>query len=139
MSMSDTVQVERKTPRKRASDRTVYGRTKITNGNGSMLPSVDGRSLWCRIRRDTINALINTHLAGVASETQTLAVRRVATLEAELVFLEDKFAKIRADGGEPDANTLNLYGLLADRQRRLADPLGWDRSTKNVTTLGDFA
>jgi hypothetical protein len=58
--------------------------------------------------------------------------RRISTLEAELVFLEDKFAAIRAAEGEPDASTLDLYGRLADRQRRLADPLGWHRTARPI-------
>ena len=78
-----------------------------------------------QIRRDTYNAIINSHLGGpdMVSETQSLMARRVGTLEAELIFIEDKFASIRAAGGEPDMATLELYGRLADRQRRLADPL----------------
>jgi hypothetical protein len=69
----------------------------------------------------------------VVSETQRLIARRVSTLEAELVFLEDKLASIRAAGDEPDAATLDLYGRLADRQRRLADPLGWQRTSRDIT------
>lgn len=61
-----------------------------------------------------------------------LMARRVGTLEAELVFIEDGFARTRAEGGEPDPALLDLYGRLADRQRRLADPLGWERNAKNV-------
>jgi hypothetical protein len=60
-------------------------------------------------------------------------------LEAELVYLEDKFAQVRADGGEPAAAELDLYGRLADRQRRLADPLGWQRTARDVTpTLAQY-
>lgn len=66
--------------------------------------------------------------------------RRVGTLEAELVFIEDKFAAIRAAGGEPDIATLDLYGRLADRQRRLSDPLGWRRMQRDVSpTLAEIA
>jgi hypothetical protein len=118
------------------------GRSKIANGSGSMLPTTDGRSLWARIRRDTIQAIVVGMCGGadMASETQTLMALRVGTLEAELVFIEDKFAATRAAGGEPDAATLDLYGRLADRQRRLADPLGWERRPRDVTpTLADIA
>ena len=59
--------------------------------------------------------------------------RRIGTLEAELVFIEDKLASIRAAGGEPDPAIVDLYGRLADRQRRLADPLGWQRQARDVT------
>lgn len=118
----------------RAANPKAYGRNRISNGSGSALPTRDGRSLWARIRRDTINAIVNGHLAGAdqASETQLLMARRVGTLEAELIHLEDKFARTRAEGGEPEPALLDLYGRLADRQRRLADPLGWERRAKNV-------
>src|SRR5690242_5250062 len=69
------------------------GRSKIANGSGSLLPTTDGRSLWARIRRDTYRAIVQ--MCGgddMVSETQTLMARRVGTLEAELVFIEDKFA-----------------------------------------------
>jgi hypothetical protein len=118
------------------------GRSKIANGSGSMLPTTDGRSLWARIRRDTIQAIVVGMCGGadMASETQTLMARRVGTLEAELVFIEDKLASIRAAGGEPDPATVDLYGRLADRQRRLADPLGWQRKPRDVTqTWGEIA
>jgi hypothetical protein len=115
------------------------GRSRIANGGGSMLPTTDGRSLWARIRRDTYRAIVQM-CGGAVSETQALMARRVGTLEAELVFIEDKFAAIRAAGGEPDVATLDLYGRLADRQRRLAtDSLGWRRTPRDVTpTLSEY-
>ena len=106
--------------------------TRSRIGNGSaLLPNVDGRSLWARLMRDTLQSL-EVHCGGEFSETQRLAARRVSTLEAELIFLEDKFAEARAAGGEPDAAQLDLYGRLADRQRRLADPLGWQRTPRDI-------
>jgi hypothetical protein len=115
------------------------GRSRIANGSGSLLPTTDGRSLWARIRRDTFRSIVQ--MCGgddMVSETQTLMARRVGTLEAELVFIEDKFASIRAAGGEPDVVTLDLYGRLADRQRRLADPLGWQRQARPVPSLEEY-
>jgi hypothetical protein len=82
--------------------------------------------------RDTLESL-QVHCNGRLSETQRLIARRVSTLEAELVFLEDKFAQARAEGGEPSNIDLDLYGRLADRQRRLAEPLGWERQPKDVS------
>jgi hypothetical protein len=82
--------------------------------------------------RDTLRSL-EVHCGGELSETQRLAARRVSTLEAELVYLEDKFAQARAAGREPDIAELDLYGRLADRQRRLTDPLGWQRTPRDVT------
>jgi hypothetical protein len=113
-------------------------RSAVMNGS-SLLPNVDGRSLWARLMRDTLRSL-EVHCGGALSETQRLAARRVSTLEAELIFLEDKFAQARAEGREPDISTLDLYGRLADRQRRLADSaLGWQRTPRDVgPTLGDL-
>jgi hypothetical protein len=91
--------------------------------------------------RETFECLL-VHCGGadVVSETQRLIARRIGTLEAELVFIEDKLASIRAAGGEPDPATVDLYGRLADRQRRLADPLGWSRTARDVTpTLHEIA
>ena len=50
-----------------------------------------------------------------------------------MIYLEDGFASVREAGGEPDPAALDLYGRLADRQRRLADPLGWRRAQKEVS------
>jgi hypothetical protein len=108
-------------------------RSRIANGT-QFLPTMDGRSIWARLMRETFECLlIHCGGEGVVSETQRLVARRIGTLEAELVFIEDKLATIRAAGGEPDASIVDLYGRLADRQRRLAEPLGWQRTAKNVT------
>jgi hypothetical protein len=62
----------------------------------------------------------------------------VSVLESELTFLEEKFAQVRAAGGEPDAAALDLYGRLADRQRRLSEPLGWERTPRDIETLDEY-
>jgi hypothetical protein len=114
--------------------------SKVRNGT-HLLPINDGRSIWARLLSETFHALL-AHCGGedFVSETQRLVCRRIGTLEAELVFMEDKFAATRAAGGEPDPATVDLYGRLADRQRRLADPLGWQRTPRDVTpTLADIA
>jgi len=82
--------------------------------------------------RDVQAALI-THCGGDVSETMRATCRRAGALEAELIHLEDNFARVRAEGGEPDAAALDLYGRLADRQRRLHEVLGWTRTPKDVT------
>jgi hypothetical protein len=116
-----------------------YGRSRVGGNRSKLLPTTDGRSVWARIARDCYSALVNVHLAGEASETQQLVARRISTLEAELIFMEDKFAAIRAEGGDPDAMMLDLYGRLADRQRRLSDPLGWQRTPRDLTpSLSDL-
>jgi hypothetical protein len=91
--------------------------------------------------RDTLNSLMS-HLGGVdfASETQKLVSRRISVLEAELIYIEDTIARARQEGLEPDPLTAELYGRLADRQRRLADPLGWHRTPRDVSpSLHDIA
>ena len=105
----------------------------MTNGS-SLLPTVDGRSIWARLMRDSFAALV-THCGGADHVTETMraTARRAAALEAELIHLEDKFARTRADGGEPDASDLDLYGRLADRQRRLHEVLGWQRTPRDIT------
>lgn len=113
-------------------------RSRIANGS-TLLPTVDGRSVWARLMRDTLQNL-EVHCGGVLSETRRLAARRVSVLEAELVFLEDEFAQARADGREPDPLKIDLYGRLADRQRRLAEAaLGWEPTARDVTpTLAEY-
>jgi len=116
-----------------AERRKRHGRTRISNGN-QLLPYIDGRSIWARLLRDTYRGLL-VHCGGegMVSETQRLVARRIGVLEAELVHMEDSFAHIRAAGGVPDPAAVDLYGRLADRQRRLADPLGWQRTPRDVT------
>jgi hypothetical protein len=62
-----------------------------------------------------------------------MAARRCASLEAELVYLEDGFAQARAAGREPEAAQLDLYSRLSNTQRRLTEGLGWERTAKDVT------
>jgi hypothetical protein len=114
-------------------------RSRIRNGS-RIVPLSDGRSLWCRLVKDTLQSL-QVHCGGSLSETQRLMARRVSTLEAELIYLEDQFAQARAEGREPEIAALDLYGRLADRQRRLAEAaLGWQPTARDVTpTLVEIA
>jgi hypothetical protein len=111
----------------------VHGRSRITNGK-TLLPTASGCSTWARLMKDTLGSLVG-HCGGIdlISETQKLAARRVSVLEAELVFLEDKIALTREHGDEPNPVDVQLYGQLADRQRRLSEPLGWDRTAREVS------
>jgi hypothetical protein len=112
-------------------------RSRIANGS-RVVPLSDGRSLWCRLVKDTLQGL-QVHCGGALSETQRLMARRVSTLEAELVYLEDQFAQARAEGREPEIAALDLYGRLADRQRRLAEAaLGWQPTARDVTSLSEY-
>jgi|SRR6516165_1550422 len=108
-------------------------RSRITNGT-ALLPTVDGRSLWARLMRDTCRAVIQ-HCGGdsAISELERMTARRIGALEAELIHMEDKFATIRAAGGEPDAGSLDLYQRLANSQRRCCESIGWQRRPKDLT------
>jgi hypothetical protein len=125
--------VRRSTPRHghRGAAAKVHGRSSITNGK-TLLPTASGCSVWARLMKDTFRSL-EAHCAGQMSETQRLAARRVSVLEAELIYLENGFALTREQGGEPDPITLDLYGRLAGQQRRLAEPLGWNRAQRVVS------
>jgi hypothetical protein len=115
------------------TDRKGFSRSRIGNGS-ALFPTVDGRSIWARLFRDTYSAVI-AHCGGAdaVSELERIDARRIAGLEAELVHLENNFALARAEGAEPSANALDLYARLANSQRRLSEALGWQRRPRDVT------
>jgi hypothetical protein len=105
-----------------------------------VLPTAHPQSVWCRLMRDVQGSIVQ-HLGGegYVSETQKLAARRVATLEAELVFLEDAFANARTAGEVPPPADLTLYSTMANAQRRFCEALGWRPMQRDVTpTLSQF-
>jgi hypothetical protein len=114
-------------------------RNRVFNGS-DLLPTADARSVWARLMKESYRGLI-VHCGGddTISETERMSARRSAMLEAELVFLEDKFATLRAANGEPTPADLDLYGRLADRQRRINETLGWQRTPRSVgPSLGEL-
>ena len=118
----------------KAVDRKAHARSRITNGK-DLLPSVDGRSVWARLYRDVYSAMLS-HVGGAdyASEPKKAIARRIATLEAELIHLEDGFAQDRAGGKTPEAAALDLYSRLANGQRRMFEAVGYDRTMIDATT-----
>jgi hypothetical protein len=108
-------------------------RARITNGS-KLLPSVPGTSIWARLLRDNLDAMI-VHLGGEAmvSETQRLACRRIAVLETEIIHLEDRIGRLRLQNREPPPELLDLYQRLGNSQRRFCEALGWQRVPKDVT------
>jgi hypothetical protein len=84
--------------------------------------------------RDTYRAVIQ-HCGGdgAISELERMAARRIGALEAELVHMESRFGAIRAEGGEPDAISLDLYQRMANSQRRCCESIGWQRRQRNIT------
>ena len=107
-------------------------RSRVTNGS-KLLPTVPGSSVWARILRDNLDAMI-VHLGGedVVSEPQRMACRRIAVFETELLHLEDKIGQERLAGREPDDRVLELYTRLANSQRRFAEALGWQRMPRDI-------
>ncbi len=53
-----------------------YTHSRLTNGRGDLLPSIDGRSTWARLARDVIGAM-TAHLGGDdnVTEPQRMIVR----------------------------------------------------------------
>ena len=111
----------------------LQGRARITNGN-DVLPTVDGRSIWARIMRDTMGAMY-LHCGGEdnISEPTRMLSRRVGAFEAELIHLEDKFARARAEGREPEHADLDLYSRMSSAQRRMFEALGLERRQRDIT------
>ena len=109
------------------------GRSRIGNGT-ELLPFVDGRSTWARFMRDTFNAVV-THCGGedYTSELKRMQARRIACLEAELIYLESKVAQHRAAGEEPPISVLDAYTRIANGQRRHCEALGWEKTARIVS------
>lgn len=84
--------------------------------------------------RDTLAAML-AHLGGeeCASEPQRMLSRRVAALEAELIHLEDGFARCRSEGRAPDTEALDLYSRMSSAQRRMLEAVGLGRVARDVT------
>jgi hypothetical protein len=108
-------------------------RSRITNGK-RLLPTVHPQSVWARLMRDTMDALVS-HLGGPdnVSETQRMAIRRVALLEVELVHFEDQIGRDRCEGGVPDPQLIDLYCRVSNAQRRYCEHLGWQRVPRDAT------
>jgi len=109
-------------------------KSRIRNGK-KILPSAHPQSVWARLMRDVMGAVVQ-HCGGAdyVSETQRLAIRRVATLEAELIHLEDQFARARQSGEIPPPADQVLYSTMANAQRRFCEALGWRPTARDVTS-----
>jgi hypothetical protein len=117
------------------TNRTKRGgnRSKITNGT-RLLPTTHSQSVWGRLLSDTRDAMY-AHLGGEdrCTPVQKITIRRIAALEAELIYLEDSIARTRHEGKTPDHNLLDLYARLGNAQRRHLEPLGWQSVPRDVT------
>jgi hypothetical protein len=110
-----------------------FSRSRITNGS-DLLPTIDGRSAWARMFRDTCEAL-TAHVGGAdrVSEPERMTIRRAAALECELVRLEIAFAEARAAGRAPEAADVDLYSRITNTQRRVLETLGMEKKPRDVT------
>jgi hypothetical protein len=96
--------------------------------------------VWGRLLRDSYQAML-AHCGGadIISEPKRMASRRSAVLETELCFLEDKMARIRAAGGEPSSDLLDLYGRLCGQQKRQNEVVGYERTARTISSVIDYA
>jgi hypothetical protein len=98
--------------RKRAADRRVYGRTRITNGS-QFLPGIDNRSLWARRCKDIYDGC----LAAMPNATvdQRSHLKRASIIEAKLEYLEAGLFDEDAKASDVD---LDLYQRMTGNHRR---------------------
>ena len=103
-------------------------RSRVTNGV-SILPNVDGRTLWVRRYRD-INALLLSDRGGdeAASEAEKMLIRKAACIAVELERRETQFA----EAGEASDNQIEVYQRSANSLRRLLESIGLKRSAKTI-------
>ncbi|WP_234684680.1 hypothetical protein [Bradyrhizobium monzae] len=79
----------------------------------------------------TYRALI-AHCGGddAVTDPQRIACRRIGALEAELVHIEDRLARLRRARKEPPQSLLQTYASLTAQQLRLSREIGWLRHAK---------
>lgn len=106
--------------------RKPVARSRVTNGN-DVLPGVDGRSLVARRYRDVIAAIVvDQGGADHLSEARLQLIRRFA---AAAVLAEQMEAKL----ARGEAIDLQDHALLSSTLVRIAQRIGIERRTKNVT------
>jgi hypothetical protein len=99
---------------------------------------VSGQSAWNRSVRNT-SAAMAQHLGGDITEPERMIIRRVAVIEAELAEMELKIAHDRFHKIEVEEKFLDLYGRMANAQRRFLETVGLKRVPKDVTpTLSEY-
>jgi len=110
----------------------LHGRSRISNGR-TLLPSIDGRSLWARRFRDLISSFGSDlgqeeHLL---SEGQRALLRRASALCVELERMEVRFAQ----NGGAEVPELEAFQRATNSLRRLCETLGIHRGriARNIT------
>jgi hypothetical protein len=130
MTSIDT-QFRKNSPRRRAADPAVYGRTRIAN-HTDVLPGIDGRNLIARRYRDIADAIaLDQGGEDQCSESRKQLIRRFA---ASSVLAEQVEAAL-ARGEEID---ISSHALLCSTLVRLAGKLGINRVPKNVNDMASY-
>ncbi len=102
-------------------------RSRVGTGK-DLFPMADGRSVYARTMRDFMADCI-VDRGGDASTAERAIIRRAATLQVELILLEERFAT----GGQAEPSDLDLYQRAANSQRRLLEAVGMARVARDVT------
>jgi hypothetical protein len=103
-------------------------RSKITNGR-TVLPGIDGRTIWPRRFRD-LQAQLISDLGGDdhVSTAKRSIVRRACVLMVELELRELDFVSTA-----PSYQHLEQYSRIASNLRRMLEALGLERVAKDIT------
>ena len=109
-------------------------RSRVTNGS-TLLPGVDGRSVWVRRCRDIIGA----HLSDLPNATigEKSLIRRAAVLTTELEQLEARFALAALAKQPARTEDLDLYVRAAGRLQSLLATVGLDRRSRPMGSIGN--
>jgi hypothetical protein len=114
-----------------AESRKSHGRSRITNGNGHLLPDIDGRSCIARRYRDITTAiLIDQGGADQCSESRMQLIRRFAAAAVLAEQMEGRLAR-----GE--AIDIVQHSTLSSTLVRLVQRIGIDRVARDITSFGD--
>ena len=110
-------------------------KSRVANGS-SLLPGVDGRSVWVRRCRELIGEHVSD-LGGIdnVSAAERSIVRRACVLTVELERYEKRFAL----AGEASPEDLEIDARIAANLRRLLEFVGVQRRSKVIgPTLADI-
>jgi hypothetical protein len=118
-------------PTRRAGDRKVYGRSKITN-HVDLLPGMNGNNPQARRFRDLVNGFV-ADMGGIerCSEVKVGLLRRLAAVTTLSEAIEARVI----EGQEVDIGTMCQ---LASTCMRLSVRLGLERVQKQVPSLDQY-
>ena len=131
MTLEAVLEAGEVVPRKSAGNRPALkqpskGRSKVTNGDGVLLPDLDGRSRLARRYRDIARAILGDQGgADQCSESRQQLVRRFAAAAVLAERLESRLAN-----GEEIS--IQEHAILSSTLVRLAGRIGIDRRMKHI-------